>query len=504
MSNVKKFMMSAAGGFQDSFWLYQFGNNNDQRADPPYQASNAVQLDSGSTILMCQLRGISGNGEFSQGIEIWLPVVDVDGNIISGNTAVYYYDPAYSIFTGGIELNGDEVWMYGYEQASGSNNKFIARLDFSTETSPTMDSVKHIKGSNSDWFGTYLGEFNSHVHIGTDYYLFGRAYNSSSGYYNGGIAKFNSSDTNQWAYWWDGGFIDRGDGQKIAGCTDGTDLFVFQRALNNTYATITSCDTSGSTNWSYYFRPSSSFNELFGVQYNPVTDEIIIAYEDTVNLGGGNGKVIVLLSIDPSNASKNWERTIGNPNGNDWRGNIGEGMEIDSAGNIIVTCNCSSGAVSNSKPSGANGAGVPLVVKCSGTDGSVIRVQAMMAPDTNPIAQLEPMGSKLTQNDNIILSMAPDVSNNPYGKRWLFAQFPLDGSITDWNGQMATFGNETMYLFDLVSSDFTSQTNAIGIGLTDNTSSTTRNSVTMTVTDTTSSHTFTSYNLTTDNIVAIT
>ena len=53
MSNVKKFMMSAAGGFQDSFWLYQFGDNNDQRADPPYQSSNAVQLDSGSTILMC-------------------------------------------------------------------------------------------------------------------------------------------------------------------------------------------------------------------------------------------------------------------------------------------------------------------------------------------------------------------------------------------------------------------------------------------------------------------
>jgi len=73
--------------------------------------------------------------------------------------------------------------------------------------------------------------------------------------------------------------------------------------------------------------------------------------------------------------------------------------------------------------------------------------------NTNRIAQLQLAGGRITQNDNMILTMPYDKATSSYGPRWIVVQFPLDGSISSGNYTMSAINNTVIYMYELVDAD---------------------------------------------------
>ena len=500
MSGWKKLSAASAGGFNDPFWIYQYSNQNNAQGTSTYQAQNAFQLASGSTIMAFHIRPNSGQ---TSGDEFPLPIIDVNGSIVGSTMPYFYYSPTYSMFLGALTVvsDPDEVWLTGFTQAPASA-LMLARLDYSDETSVSLDSVKEIYTTNStDYFGTYIGQNNNFVHIGSDYYVSGRSYDSSNGFYYTALAKFNSSDVNQWSYQYKAAVSDGSNGNQFISCTtDGTNVYTLFNGYNNSTFTVTKINSSGTVVWSNRYSNPYGDPKYHGIAYNPVSGDIVVALQDKQYWHGGNAYALFVTSISTSNGNVSWGKVWGNSATQQWYANVGENVYVTSSGNIVVQCSGSSGTVSNSKPSGANGPGPVFTVVLDGSNGSLVRIVCLMTSDSNPTASLESDGGRLTLNDNMIRTITYDKASSTYGKRWLAAQFPLDGSITSGSYTMTELSNEVMYLFEMVAADYDDDTWSVS-----GTSQTpTVTSKAVTVDTATSSYSVATFTNNDDAIVAIT
>lgn len=498
MSGWKKLAAASAGGFSDPFWIYQYSNENNAQGSSTFQAQNADQLASGSTIMAFRIRPNSGQ---TSGDEIPLPTIDVDGNIVGSTMPYFYYSPTYTMYLGALTVvsDPDEVWLTGFTQAPASA-LMIARLDYSNETSISLDSVKEIYSTEStDYWGSAIGNNSNFVHIGSDYYVSGRSYHTNGFYYTA-LAKFNSSDVNQWSNQYRAAVTDGANSTNYNSCTtDGTSVYTLFNGYNNSRFVVTKINSSGTVQWSKYYDTPFGDPKYHGIAYNPVSGDIVVAIQDKKYWHGGNANALFVASLSTSNGNASWGKVWGNSGTTSWDANVGENVHVTSSGNIVVQCT-GNGGVSNSKPAGANGPGPTITVVLDGSNGSLVRIVCLMTSDYNPTASLEPDGGRLTLNDNMIRTITYDKASSTYGKRWLAAQFPLDGSITSGSYTMTELQNEVMYLFEMVAADYDDDTWSVS-----GTSQTpTVTSKAVTVDTATSSYTLASWTNNDDAIVAIT
>ena len=450
----------SAGGFEDPFWIYQYSNGNDEAGTAPSHSQPADQLGTGSTISALHIRANSGQQSAD---EFSLPIIDVNGSIVGSNMPYFYWGNQGSLYLGGIKVvsDPDEVWLTGFSQAPTNNGAlFIARLDCSNEASISLDSVTHIyanyNSSNyTTWYGATTGQCNNFVHIGTDYYVSGRSLYNNSDIYYPAIAKFNSSDVKQWANEYRAGTLDGENNTKFNSITtDGSYIYQIFLGKNNERFTVQKVNTSGAVQWSKLYACPYGQPAIHGIAYNSTSDEIVVAITDRMDWHGGYGKALFVASLSKSNGNVSWSKVHGNSGGTyGWDVNTGENVFITSSGNIVVSFNGNAGIAANSKPSGAGGIGVTLTVVIDGSDGSWVRGVLFQSANTNRIAQLQLAGGRITQNDNMILTMPYDKATSSYGPRWIVVQFPLDGSISSGNYTMSAINNTVMYMYELVDAD---------------------------------------------------